>query len=587
MDVHILFPDERIIPLQNDHEEYFAALVHDIQPGARYKYRLNGEAEFPDPASRFQPEGVHGPSEVRDISFEWTDSCWFGIPLKDYIFYEIHVGAFTPEGTFEAIIPLLDYLADLGVTAIELMPVSQFPGWRNWGYDGTYPFAAQTTYGGPRGLQQLVDACHSKGLAIALDVVYNHFGPEGNYITNFGPYFTARHKTPWGDAVNFDDAYSDGVRRFFLENATYWLKEFHIDALRIDAVHAILDFSARPFLEELAIIVRRLSEKLNRRLHLIPESDLNDPRLIQAPELGGFGLDAQWCDDFHHSLRTLLTPDHMGYYQDFGRLTHLAKAFREGYVYSGQYSRYRGRRHGGSSRGIPRKRFVVYSQNHDQVGNRAQGERLSELAPFPALKLAAAIVILSPFLPLLFMGEEYAETARFPYFFSHGDSSLIEAVRQGRREEFLEFAWEGEPPDPHSEATFQRAKLHHSLKTEAHHKVLLNFYKDLIRLRKSVPGLACIDTQSLVVDPFEPERALLVRRCEQKREIVCFFHCKDTSDEIDFLLPEGQWIKLLDSNEERWNGDGNVLPETLQSSGRVKLKLPPFGAAVFMNKGET
>ena len=429
VEVRIVAPGQRIIPLRRDERGYHEVVAESVDPGTRYFYRLDGESERPDPASRFQPEGVHGPSQVVDSRFSWGDAGWFGLPLRDYIIYELHVGTFTGEGTFAAVVTHLEQLKELGITVLELMPVAQFPGSRNWGYDGTYPFAVQNSYGGPDGLKHLVSACHQRGLAVVLDVVYNHLGPEGNYLGDFAPYFTDRYRTPWGPAVNFDGAHSDEVRRFFIENALSWVTEFHVDGLRIDAVHAILDFSAKPFLQELAEAVHAQAERLNRRIYLIPESDLNDTRLIRAPEVGGFGLDAQWNDDFHHALHTLLTGERTGYYEDFGEIRHLVKGFREGFVYSGEYSPYRRRRHGNSSRSLPAHRFVVFAQNHDQVGNRLRGDRLSHLVSLEALKLAAGVILLSPFIPLLFMGEEYGEIAPFEYFVSHSDPGLIEAVR--------------------------------------------------------------------------------------------------------------------------------------------------------------
>jgi maltooligosyltrehalose trehalohydrolase len=585
--LHISSPRERYVSLRKEAGDYFFAEVADVEPGAQYKYRLNDAEEFPDPASRYQPEGVHGPSMVDDPDFEWTDSCWFGIPLKDYIFYEIHVGAFTPEGTFESASSYLDYLVDLGITAVEIMPVAQFPGGRNWGYDGTYPFAVQSTYGGPKALKQFVDACHAKQLAVVLDVVYNHFGPEGNYVCNFGPYFTDRYQTPWGDAVNFDDACSDGVRRFFIENAIYWLKDFHFDALRIDAVHAILDFSAQPFLQELDAVIRELEQQLNRRIYLFPESDLNDTRLIRVREVGGFNLDAQWCDDFHHALITLLTNEQDGYYQDFGQLWQLAKSYREGYVYSGQYSRYRLRRHGNSSRDLPAERFIVFSQNHDQVGNRMLGERLTELISYDALKLAAAAALLSPYLPLLFMGEEYGETARFPYFISHSDPNLIEAVRKGRHEEFAEFEWKGEPPDPQDEKTFQDAKLHWNLREKDSHRFLLQFYKELLRLRKHYPAFSHLGKEGQTVRAFEPEKVLLTRKGDTQNQLFCLFHFRDQFDSVSLTLPQGRWQKILDSGDPRWSGSGSLLPAGVEAAGRVKIDVPPFAAAVYLKQTET
>ena len=368
VEIRQLSPQERSAALEKLPQGYHRVVLTDFDPSGRYVYRLyqiqaKEPVERPDPASRFQPEGVHGPSQVVDAEFSWDDADWHGRALSRYIIYELHVGTFTPEGTFDAVIAHLDELRDIGITAVELMPVAQFPGTRNWGYDGTYPFAAQNSYGGPQGLKRLVNACHRKGLAVILDVVYNHLGPEGNYLRDFGPYFTDFYQTPWGEAVNFDGPYSDEVRRFFIENALYWLEDCHIDALRLDAVHAILDFSARPFLEELARTVHRAAERLNRRIYCIAESALNDTRIIRPRELGGFALDAQWNDDFHHALHTVLTGEQTGYYQDFGRLHQLARAWRRGFVYDGQYSGYRQRAHGNSSRNIPAQQLVVFAES--------------------------------------------------------------------------------------------------------------------------------------------------------------------------------------------------------------------------------
>src|SRR4029077_1030537 len=365
--------------------------------------------------------------------------------------YELHTGTFTEEGTFESAISRLESLADLGVTAVELMPVAQFPGTRNWGYDGVFPYAVQNSSGGPRGLQKFVNAAHGIGLSVILDVVYNHLGPEGNFAGEFGPYFTDRYRTPWGRAVNFDGHGSDPVRAFFIQNAIYWLKEFHIDALRLDAVHGIFDFSAHHFLAELKESVEALAQRSRRKLFVIAESDLNDARLLHALDRGGYGLDVQWSDDFHHALHTLLTHEFTGYYSDFGSIDDLCEVLRDGWLYSGQYSRFRRRRHGNSAAGIQQSRFVVFSQNHDQVGNRAQGERLIQLVDFESIKLAAGVTLLSPFVPLLFMGEEYGETHPFLYSTSHFSPELNEAVRKGRREEFAAFGWGDDLPDPDDE----------------------------------------------------------------------------------------------------------------------------------------
>jgi maltooligosyltrehalose trehalohydrolase len=582
--VHIMAPQEHVLPLDKDERGYHQTTASNIKPGSLYLYQLNGQKERPDPASRFQPQGVHGPSQVTDPRFPWQDSRWSGLPLQEFIIYEIHVGTFSPEGTFAAVIPYLDELKGLGITAIELMPVAQFPGNRNWGYDSVYPFAVQDSYGGPEGLKRLVNACHQKGLAIVLDVIYNHLGPEGNYIADFGPYFTDRYRTPWGAALNFDGPYSDEVRRFFIENAVYWLTEFHIDALRLDALHAILDISSYPFLEELALAFHEQAAGMKRQAYLIAESAANDARLIKPGEIGGYNLDALWNDDFHHSLHALLTDEQTGYYQDFGRLQHLAKAFQEGFVYSGQYSCYWQRKHGVSSQDIPAHRFVVFAQNHDQVGNRMLSERLSQLVPFEALKLAAGVVLLSPFLPLLFMGEEYGETAPFPYFISHSEPGLVEAVRKGRRDEFAAFQWQGELPDPQSQDTFLSAKLNHHLKDEGQHRVLLESYRELIRLRKETPALAYLSKDNTEVWGDESARLLLIRRWKGNNEAVILFNFSDNQVSIPLPVPAGRWEKSFDSAEERWQGKGSIVPEQLDSKGEVALTLNPLALALFIKE---
>jgi maltooligosyltrehalose trehalohydrolase len=581
--VHIVSPKELTVPLAKDGQGYHQAIVDGIEPGSQYFYRIDGQKERPDPASRYQPQGIHGPSQVVDSYFPWEDQDWSGLPLAEYFIYELHVGTYTPEGTFGAIIPHLDELKDLGITAVEIMPVAQFPGNRNWGYDGVYPFAVQNSYGGPEGLKHLVNTCHQKGLAVILDVVYNHLGPEGNHSAEFGPYFTDRYKTPWGAALNLDGAYSDEVRRFFIENARYWLNDFHIDALRLDALHAILDISACPFIEELAASFHEKAKQLKRQAYLIGESAANDVRLIKSRELGGYGLDAQWNDDFHHSLHVLLTAEQTGYYQDFGQLQHLVTAFQEGFVYSGQYSPYRQRRHGISSRDIPAHRLVVFAQNHDQVGNRAQGERLSQLVSFEALKVAAGIVLLSPFIPLIFMGEEYGETAPFLYFVSHSEPELVEAVRKGRRLEFAAFQWPGELPDPQDESTFRQAKLNHELKSQGHHHVLLEFYKELIRLRRGIPALANLSKDALDIKGDEENKTIFLHRWKGSDEAIAVFNFSDSSLSISLPIPEGQWRKHLDSAEERWQGSGSVVPDLI-SPLAGNLNMAPESFVLFIKE---
>jgi len=584
VDVHIMSPKELVLPLEKDAQGYHKAIAAGVEPGSLYFYRLDGQKEHPDPASCFQPQGVHGPSQVMESDFAWEDSHWSGMLLQEYIIYELHAGTFTTEGTFDAIIPHLDEVKELGISALELMPVAQFPGSRNWGYDGVFPFAVQNSYGGPKGLKRLVNACHQQGLAVVLDVVYNHLGPEGNYFTEFGPYFTDRYRTLWGSAINFDGPYSDEVRRFFIENAIYWLDEFHIDALRLDALHAILDISSYTFIEELAVSFHEQAERLERKAYLIGESAANDARLIRSRERGGFGLDAQWNEDFHHSLHVLLTGEQTGYYQDFGQLQHLVKAFQEGFVYSGQYSHYRQRRHGVSSIDIPAHHFVVFDQNHDQVGNRMNGERLSQLVPFEALKLAAGIVLLSPFIPLLFMGEEYGETAPFPYFVSHSEPELAEAVLKGRQEEFAKFQWQGELPNPQDKATFMRAKLNHYLHEKEDNKVLLYFYQELIRLRKETPALACLSKDNIDVQGFEDYKLLFLHRWQEDSEAIAVFNLTDNQVSVTLPIPVGCWQKSLDSAEERWHGKGSNIPELLDSKGEAFLHFEPRIVALFIKE---
>ncbi|MBI4334925.1 MAG: malto-oligosyltrehalose trehalohydrolase [Chloroflexi bacterium] len=586
VEVHVVSPGDMLVPLEKDAKGYCSATVEGVGPGTLYFYRLDGAGEYPDPASRCQPQGVHGPSQVVASGFLWDDAGWRGIPFREYVIYELHVGAFTSEGTFEAAIPFISGLRELGITALELMPVARFPGGRNWGYDGVYPFAVQDSYGGPAGLKRLVDACHKEGMAVILDVVYNHLGPEGNYFEQFGPYFTDRYQTPWGKALNFDGPHSDEVRRFFVDNAHYWFTEFHVDSLRLDALHAILDFSPRPFLEDLAASVKALRVSLGREIFLIGESDANDRRLLRSPRCGGYGLDAQWNDDFHHALHVLLTGEKSGYYRDFVRLRQLEKAFREGFVYSGQYSLYRKRRHGSSSKDIQADRFVVFIQNHDQVGNRMLGTRLSQLVSFDKQKVAAGVVILSPFIPLIFMGEEYGETAPFQYFVSHSDPALIEAVRQGRRHEFAAFRWQGEIPDPQDEATFLRCKLDHGLRDAGHHRVLEGYYRELLRLRKETPALCSLSKENMEVKAFEDARLLYVRRRKNSTEAVLVSNFADRTTAVELPFPAGRWRKSLDTADEKWLGGGSRLPDEFSSAGAKTLTLDRDSLAVFVCRRE-
>jgi len=553
------------IPLQKDGLGYWRAEV-EACPGDLYFYCLDG-VDRPDPASRFQPQGVHGPSQVVDGAFSWSDAGWDGISLEEMIIYEIHIGSFTEKGTFETAVPRLSELRDLGVNALEIMPVGQFPGKWNWGYDGVFPFSVENYYGGPEGFKRLVDACHGYGLSVILDVVYNHLGPEGNYLADFGPYFTERYKTPWGPAMNFDGPFSDEVRNFFFENALSWFRDFHVDALRLDAVHAIFDFSAKTFLQELAERVDSFS-RICRRFYLIAESDANDARIVSSTDRGGYGIDAMWCDDFHHSLHALLTGEQSGYYVDFGSAEHLAKSLREGFVYSGEYSAYRKRRFGSSSRHIPAARMVVFSQNHDQVGNRVRGERLSSLVSFECLKLAAGAVILSPYLPLIFMGEEYAEASSFLYFVDVSDPSLMTAIRNGRREEMKALWGRVDQVDPASPDAFFRSRLKWSKRNEGRHSVMLDFYRRLLSLRKCVPALARAGKEGLEVF-CDPEGLISFYKRQGKSHVLCIMNF---GPERSFQPCEGRWKKVLDSSEEVWLGPGSSAPETLGSQEKFDIR---------------
>ena len=471
---------------------WWSADVPGAGPGTDYAFSLDGGDPRPDPRSPWQPHGVHGSSRLVDHpAFDWHDAGWRPPPLAAAVIYELHVGTFTPGGTFDSTIERLDHLVNLGVTHVELMPVAAFPGRRGWGYDGVDLYAPHEAYGGPNGLKRLVDACHARGLAVLLDVVYNHLGPSGNYLGQYGPYFTDRYATPWGQAVNLDGPDSDEVRRFVCDNALMWLRDYHIDGLRLDAVHALLDTSAVHLLEQLAGEVDVLEAQLGRPLALIAESDLNDPRVVRPPELGGYGMDAQWSDDFHHSLHSALTGDRSGYYADFGQLTDICRVLERVFLHAGDYSAFRRRRHGRPPTGLAGHRFLGYLQNHDQIGNRAVGERSSHLLSPGRLKVGAALVFTAPFVPMLFQGEEWGAGTPFQYFTDHDDPELGRAVSEGRRREFAAFGWRPEEvPDPQAPATFERSRLDWSELERAPHADLLAWHRRLIALRRVEPALA-------------------------------------------------------------------------------------------------
>ncbi len=598
--------------LAEAHRGVWEAHVEGVRAGDRYGYRIDGGELTPDPVSRSQPGGVHGLSAVVDPdAFAWTDDAWSGPPLANYAIYELHVGTFTPEGTFAAAAARLRDLVELGVTAIELLPIGSFPGRRNWGYDGVHIYAPQASYGGPDGFKQLVEAAHIHGIAVVLDVVYNHLGPEGNYLDRFGPYFTDAYQTPWGRAVNYDGKGSDGVRRWAHDNALYWISEYHIDALRLDAVHGIFDFGALAFLEQLSDEVHELGRQLGRKVQLMAESDLNDPRLLRAPDAGGFGIDAQWADDVHHTIHAHLTGEASGYYQDFKGVASITDVFTEPFFYARRYSPNRDRVHGRSSAGVPRQRFVVAVQNHDQVGNRPNGERLASLVGPEKQRLAAALLLLSPYIPLLFMGEEYGETAPFLYFIEHGDPELVEAVRAGRKREFEDIGRTEAQVDPQAEETFARCRLDWDKRGSEAGARLRALYRDLLALRREEPMLRAGGSDALVQGTTDwmtmlRENPLLYDHygsAAPRRAIFAAFNLTDHPMRVPVRADaEGAWKLRLSTDAEGYGGAGRLVyeippmrspsdgPKRLlerASEGLRTVQLPAWSAAVYLRELES
>ena len=585
MTLHIVHPFDKKMEMIKDELGYFYSKA-EVGAGCLYFFMPEGEKDIPDPASQFQPQGVQGPSEVIDHSaYHWHDTNWKGLPFSEFILYEIHTGTFTEKGTFEAIIDKLDYLVATGINAIELMPVAQFPGNRNWGYDGVYYYAVQDSYGGPASLKKLVDACHQKGIAVFLDVVYNHLGPEGNYLEEFAPYFTDHYKTPWGKAINFDGQWSDGVREFFSGNAIYWFEYFHIDGLRFDAIHEVYDMGAVHFWEFLHEKIRSVGQKLGRPLYTIAESDHNSPRAIKPPELGGFGFTALWLDDFHHALYTLLDEDGKKFYVDFGEIKQLAKAYKDGFVLSNEYVKFRKRKYGASSAGISGDKFISYIDNHDQAGNRATGNCLASLISFEKLKIAAAANILSPYIPMLFMGEEYGDDAPFLYFISHSDNELIEAVRQGRKKDFEQFDWNVDSPDPYEEKTFSDSKLRWSELNDKKHTLLHQWYRELIHIRKIHPALQSFNKNDVWVNTIDELLQLHRRSACGMKEMVCVFNFSETTSFCYTISSiHSDWYKIIDSNDEQWilnEVKYKPLPATIVTG--EKIMAPPLTVLVYGN----
>ncbi len=550
---------ESALPMEGpDGQGYWHLDVNEAASGTDYGYLLDeDETPYPDPRAQWQPRGVHGLSRIFDHSaFCWTDDHFQPSPLASAILYELHVGTFTPEGTLDAAIEQLDYLAELGITHVELMPVASFAGKHGWGYDGVALFAVHEPYGGPEALKRFVNAAHEKDLAVLLDVVYNHFGPAGNYTGKFGPYVTDSHHTPWGGAVNLDDAGSHHVRRFFCDNALMWMRDFHIDGLRIDAVHAFVDRSAIHFLEQLAAETEALSAALRRRLVLIAESDLNDPRIVTPRAAGGFGLDAQWSDDFHHALFAVLSQQREGgYYADFGLIAQLAKAIERTYVYDGVYSRYRNRVHGRPAGNLSQHCFLGYIQNHDQVGNRAIGDRVSQIAGLDRAKIAAAFVLTGPFIPMIFQGEEWAASSPFQYFADHDDPQLARSVSEGRKKEFSAFGWNPDSiPDPERRETFERSKLNWQERTQPEHAEMLTWYRSLIRLRRATPSLNNGEPGHTRVIYDEQAKWLCMTRGSIQ---VC---CNLGESHKNFNLPDGSRLVLTSCDRLQWSNGSIVVP---------------------------
>jgi maltooligosyltrehalose trehalohydrolase len=542
--VELVVGDRRIAlePMAGGYWQADAAIAHE----QGYKYSIDGAAPIPDPRSRWQPDGVHGESHLAPKEETGNGRHTFRpASLKEAIIYELHVGTFTPEGTYDAARSKLDYLSELGITHVELMPLASFPGQRGWGYDGVDLFAPFPAYGTPAQLAAFVEACHARGLAVILDVVYNHLGPDGNYLGQYAPYFTDRYKTGWGAAINYDAAQSDEVRRFVIDNALMWLGDYGIDGLRLDAVHAIFSFEAVHFLEELATAVKELGREQGRSFVLIAESDLNDPRLVHSHARGGYGLDAHWCDDFHHALHRYFTGEIAGYYADFAGLNDVAIALRDGYVYQGQYSAFRQRRHGRTPRGVEPHQLVVSAQNHDQIGNRAQGERLSMLLGVPQLKAIAALTLLSPFVPLLFQGEEWGAATPFLYFTDHQNLELGRLVAEGRAKEFSAFRWQGAVPNPQDPATFERSKLDWAELAQPRHAELLEWYRALIRLRRDkveVPRESAADSARPQVE-FDADAAWLRF---VHNGVLAVFNLSERDQRVP--MPEGDWRLALRSD---------------------------------------
>jgi len=557
----------RVVELQPGRGGYHEGSVEGVRAGDTYWLHLDGRRR-PDPVSRSQPRGIDGPSAVLDTSFAWTDAGFTPPPLAHWSIYELHIGTFTATGTFESAVEELDRLAELGIDAVEVMPINQFVGTRGWGYDGVFCYAAQDSYGGPAGFAAFVDACHARGLAVVLDVVYNHLGPEGNVLSEFGPYFASDRETPWGPALDFSCA---AVRRYFIDNALMWLDEFHVDALRLDAVQAIIDPSPESFLAELS---RRVAELDGRRCYLMPESDANDPNLLRPRSVGGLGMDSVWADDFHHALHRLLTGEDFGYYADYRERHHLVDAIAGGFSYTGQPSVYRKRIVGEPADDLPPSAFTVCVQNHDQVGNRADGARLGTLVSPAAQRLASALLLTTPHVPLMFMGQEYGETRPFHFFVDYRRPELRERVRAARRRELAEFGYEGTPPDPDLPETYEACRIDPSVVTMSPHRERLALYRRLLGLRheyadtlvRCAPRCVLLDEERVLQVHFGTDGCLL---------LIASLEPEERTPRLDL---DGSWHVVLESGDSELGGEGSFLPATLDAE--VSVRWPAYSFAL-------
>ena len=579
--VRIVSPREAIVPMTRDAQGYWTVTIADVLPGAEYFFRLDDTLDRPDPRSLLQQRGVHGPSTVVDTSLlEPDDTRYRPKAFEDQVLYELHVGTFTENGTLEAAAERLDYLADLGITAVELMPLAHFPGTRNWGYDGVYPFAVHAAYGGPAGLSIFVAQAHARGIAVILDVVYNHLGPEGNYLHDFGPYFSSRYSTPWGEALNFDGPHSDEVRQFFLDNVRQWFEVFHIDGLRLDAVHAMFDTSARPILAELSELAEHISLKTGRERFLIAESLMNDSRVIRPRHQGGLGLTAEWLDDLHHALHARVTGERTGYYVDYGGSDMVEKSLSQAYALSRTYSKFWQRTFGNTATDCAPHQFVSYIQNHDQIGNRADGARIATLASFEAQKMLASVILLGPFVPMLFMGEEYGETAPFEYFVSHSDPDLIASVRAGRRAEFAESFQNRTPPDPQAPATYATSRISPEETRTPRQHTLHALYRRLIELRTETRGKALADPLLPENNPTlhtshsveRTEDLIAVSRQTEDGLVVVLINLGENDETADFTGVELSFRCVLDTAAREWGGPGSLNNTHISAQESIRIR---------------